>query len=87
MKEKGLEIVAVNANDSEAVITKYVNENKFTFKIVRGGSGEEYTLGKAYGVQAYPTNYLVDSTGKIVWRGIGFNEAALRDALAKLELK
>jgi hypothetical protein len=49
-----------------------------------GGSGEQYTLGKAYGVRAYPTNYLVDAaTGKILWRGVGFNEEALRAALAK----
>lgn len=49
-----------------------------------GGSGEQYTLGKAYGVQAYPTNYLVDSDGKVAWRGVGFNEPELREALAKL---
>lgn len=64
-----------------------MNEGKFTFKIVMGGSGQEYTLGKAYGVMAYPTNYLVDASGKIVWRGVGFNEAAMREALEQMGLK
>ena len=36
---------------------------------------------------AYPTNYLIDADGKIVWRSVGFNEEDLRAALAKLGLK
>jgi peroxiredoxin len=88
LKEKGLELVAVNTGDSEEVITKYAKENNFTFKIVMGGSGKEYTLGKAYGVQAYPTNYLVDAnTGNILWRSVGFDEASMRAALEKAGLK
>jgi peroxiredoxin len=87
LRAKGFEIVAVNAGDPEERIVKYVDENKFTFRIVMGGEGEKYTLGKAYGVQAYPTNYIVDADGKIVWRGVGFNEKALREALEKIGLK
>lgn len=88
MKEKGLELIAVNTGDSKEAIQKYVNDSKFTFRIVMGGSGEQYTLGKAYGVQAYPTNYLIDAaTGKVIWRGVGFNEAAMRAALAKAGLQ
>ena len=44
-------------------------------------------LGKAYGVQAYPTNYLLGPDGKIVWRSVGFDEAGLRAALAGMGLK
>lgn len=87
MKDKGLEIIAVNGNDPEDRIQKYISENNFTFKVVMGGQGANYTLGKRYGVQAYPTNYLVGSDGNVLWRGVGFNEAALRDALAKAGLK
>jgi thiol-disulfide isomerase/thioredoxin len=87
LKDKGLELIAVNAFDSEDVIQKYVNENRFSFRIVMGGPGEKYTLGKAYGVSAYPTNYVVDGNGVIVWRAVGFDEEGLRMALAKLGLK
>jgi hypothetical protein len=52
-----------------------------------GGQGEKYTLGKAYGVQAYPTNYLVGPDGKVLWRGVGFDEGSLRSALEKAGLK
>ena len=52
-----------------------------------GGRGEKYTLGKAYGVQAYPTNYLIAPDGKIVWRSVGFDDAGLRKALGEMGLK
>lgn len=87
MKDRGLEIVAVNAHDPEARIQKYAAANHFTFPIVMGGSDPMYAVGKAYGIYAYPTNYLVDAeTGKILWRGVGFDEPGLRGALKKAGL-
>lgn len=77
----------MNAFHEEDVIRKYVSENQLGFKIVTGGSGEKHDLGKAYGVQAYPSSYLVDGNGGGVWRSAGFDEKALREALAKVGLK
>jgi hypothetical protein len=87
LKDKGFEIVAVNAEDSEEQILKYIAEERFSFRIVMGGSGDQYTLGKAYGVEAYPTNYLVGPDGKILFRTIGFDEEAIRAALEKAGVK
>ena len=52
-----------------------------------GGSGATYAVGNAYGVHAYPTNYLVGADGKILWRGLGFDEEALRKALQQAGVK
>jgi len=64
----------VNRNDTPEVVNRYVRDNRFTFRIVLGGRGPNYTLGKAYGVHAYPTNYLVSPDGKIAWRAVPFRE-------------
>jgi hypothetical protein len=40
-----------------------------------------------YGVQAYPTNYVIDSTGKVVFRCVGFDPEGIKAALAKLGVK
>jgi hypothetical protein len=73
------------------VINKYVSDNHFTFKIGMGGErvpgGKQHEVFGLYGVQAYPTNYLVDPAGKVVYRSVGFNEAGLRAALEKLGVK
>lgn len=89
LKDKGLELIAINGFDNKDVINNYVKENKFSFGIVMAGgdSGQSYDVGKFYGVQAYPTNYVLDPEGKVVWRGVGFNEAEIRAALEKLGVK
>lgn len=49
--------------------------------------GGTYDVAEHYGVSAYPTNYLVGTDGKVLWRGIGFDEAAIRKVLASLRIK
>lgn len=89
LKDKGLEIVAINGLDKENEALRAVKEDKLTFRIVMGGHGEEdYAVGKAYGVIGYPTSYVIDAaTGKIVWRAVGFDPDGLKGALTKLGVK
>lgn len=75
--------------DDAKTINKYVEENKFTFKVgmATQKQGGTYDVAEKYGVMAYPTNYLVAPDGKILWRAVGFDEDGLREALAKAGLK
>jgi hypothetical protein len=84
LKSKGLALIAVNNGDSAGQIGQYARENHFTFTIARGG---EKGVVDRYGVQAFPTNYVLDATGRVVWRGVGFDEHEVRAALAKLGVK
>lgn len=52
----------------------------------RPKSNDKGLSGK-YGIKGYPSNYILDSTGKIVFRSVGFDEAAIRAALTKLGVK
>jgi hypothetical protein len=86
LKAKGLNLVAINNGDKTDVINKYVAEGGFTFPIVMGERGENSVFSQ-YGVQAYPTNYLLDGEGNVVYRSVGFDEAGLKKALEQLGLK
>jgi hypothetical protein len=55
--------------------------------VVKGEKARENSVFEKYGVQAFPTNYLLDSNGVVVWRSVGFDEKGLRAALDKLGLK
>jgi peroxiredoxin/outer membrane lipoprotein-sorting protein len=87
LKDKGLELVAVNRGDSADVINRYVEANKFSFPILMGGRDPAHSVDKAYGVTDYPTNYLIGPDGTVLWRGDGFREESLRRALARAGLQ
>ena len=78
-------MIAVNQGDPKETINKYVKENSFTFKI--GMPPQGYGIFNDYGVQAYPTNYVIDSKGKVVFRCVGFDEEGIKKALAGLGVK
>ncbi len=69
------------------MIKKYVKANNFTFLIGMKGMGDNYDAALQYRVQAYPTNYVLDGSGKIIFRSVGFDEAGIRKALEKLNIK
>ncbi len=74
----------MNNGDGVEAIKKYFEKGKFTFQPLREKGAE---TSKAYGVQAYPTNYVVGPDGKIAVRTIGFNEEKLKAALEKVARK
>jgi hypothetical protein len=45
------------------------------------------SIFRDYGVRSYPTNYVIDSRGKVVFRCIGFDEQGIKKALADLGVK
>ena len=89
LKSKGVELIAINNGDPKERIEKYVKEGSFTFPIAMGGprNTKDYAVFENYGVMAYPTNYVLDSKGNVVYRDLGFNEKAIRAALEKLGVK
>jgi thiol-disulfide isomerase/thioredoxin len=89
LKAKGLEVIAIDKGDSAQTITKYMDAKQFTFPVAMGGDDGDPNAAvfDHYGVAGYPTNYLIDSSGKVVFRMTGFMETDLRDALAKLGIK
>lgn len=86
LKSKGLNLVAVNSGDTAKVINDYYKQGKFTFPSVMDVQNKNSVADK-YGVQAYPTNYVIKANGTIAARFVGFDEDAMKKALAKLGLK
>ncbi len=70
-KDKGLKIVGINPFDEkEKGIVPFLEKRGVTFTVLLGG----LETAKEYHVTAYPTVYLIDKTGKIIFSQIGFTE-------------
>jgi peroxiredoxin len=83
LKEQGFSVIAINKVDEAEDIRDYIRKYAITFPIVMGEPDEPGVLG-SYHIETYPSSYLLDSEGKIVYRFVGMNEAGLLEALRKL---
>jgi hypothetical protein len=83
LKEKGLEIIAVNYGDSAETVARYFRTSGFTFRAALGARGAD--VFNRYSVQAYPANYLLDGDGRIVWRAVGYDATTLEQLKKALE--
>jgi len=84
---RGLAVIAINSGGRAKEVETYLSSNRFTFPVALGRdteAGGGTPVFTAYGVGAWPTNYLIDGAGVVRWRGVGFDEAAIRKALDEL---
>lgn len=86
LKSKGFTMIAINDGDEATEVNKYLRMEGFTFLVALSDTGAK-SVPVRYKVEAYPTNYLLDSKGKIVYRSVGYNEKGMKAALAKLGVK
>jgi hypothetical protein len=86
LKKQGFGMISINEGDDAGTINKYAKANKFVFPIAMNHKGGPDVVSM-YKVQAFPTNYLVNSNGKIIARFVGFDENAMKAALRKAGFK
>jgi peroxiredoxin len=82
LKDRGLEVVTINTMDPEDRIAAYLQSSPLPFAVLVGRERRGSTVERQYRVPAYPANYLIGPDGKVRWRNAGFDEEALRRALA-----
>ena len=82
---KGLAIVAVNFGDTEDDIAKFARELHVSIPLAVGkGAGNKHSIFQSYRVQSFPTSFLIDASGKILWRGVGHGTELKRELSAVL---
>jgi thiol-disulfide isomerase/thioredoxin len=67
-KDKGLTILAVDCQESQATVEKFVTEQGYSFPIALDASG---SVCMRYGANAIPTSYILDKKGQVVSRITG----------------
>jgi peroxiredoxin len=62
-KEKGIEMIALNADETEIAVKNFVNQYGLTFPIA---IDKEQEILNTYGVGPLPTTFLIDASGTVV---------------------
>lgn len=71
-QSKGLELVGVNLDASNADAQSFLTAVQAKFKIAFDQKG---AVPRLYGVKGMPTSYLIDRDGKIIFQHMGFNQS------------
>jgi peroxiredoxin len=80
-----IETLAINIGDDPEDVGKFVKDRELKIKVGYSGiDAIRSDVGKAFGVQAFPTAYLISPEGKILWRSAGLDKEALNAALEKI---
>jgi peroxiredoxin len=65
---KNFAVVTVNMDDDDSNITAYMAQNGYSFTALYD---RVKSVGRMYGVRAFPTSFIIDSNGNIVDRIVG----------------
>ena len=82
LRGRGLEIVAVDLQESKETARKFVKDNALTFTVLLDPQG---AVGGAWGAQSIPTTYLIDRKGAILARSVGSREWDSADMVSLFE--
>ena len=82
LASRGLVVVAVDLGEEKAKVSQFVKANKLTFPVLLDAS---VAVGSAYGANSIPTNYLLDRSGRIIARMVGYDGTEWTSS-ARLEL-
>ena len=67
-KDRGLEIVAVNVRENQKDVAAFMDGMDLSFPAALDSRGD---IAALYGIEAFPTSYLIDRNGGIVARLVG----------------
>jgi len=86
-KDQGFEIIAVDGKRDTERATKFIAENGLTYTMLENGEGDEEVAGALYKVRAYPSSFLIDRNGKVMYFHLGFepgDEVQLEEQIQSL---
>jgi cytochrome c biogenesis protein CcmG/thiol:disulfide interchange protein DsbE len=86
-REQGFTVVAVERRRDTERATKLIADNDLTYHFLENGEGDAEVVRGLFGVRVFPTSYLVDREGRIIFKHIGFSEgdeAELTEEVEKL---
>jgi len=70
LSSRGFVVVAVDLGEEKAKVSQFVKANKLTFPVLLD---QKVAVGGTYGANSIPTNYLLDRSGRVLARIVGYD--------------
>lgn len=73
-RDQGFEIVAIDGKRDTERAVKFIEDKGLTYTMLENGEGDDEIVRKVFDVRAFPTSYLIDREGRILFYHLGFEE-------------
>jgi peroxiredoxin len=86
-RDQGFEIVAVEAFRDTKRAQKLIEEKGLTYTFLENGEEDAEFVQSVFGVRGYPTSFVIDRDGRIMYAHLGFepgDEATLEEEIRSL---
>ena len=86
-RDQGFEVIAIEAKRDTERAEKFIAENELTYTFLENGEDDDDLVGSVFGVRAFPTSYLIDRDGNIMFYHLGFeagDEKHIEEEIQKL---
>lgn len=86
-RDQGLEIVAVEAYRDTARAQKFIEDKGLTYTFLENGEEDAEVVQSMFGVRGYPTSFVIDRDGRIMYAHLGFepgDEVKLEEEIQSL---
>jgi peroxiredoxin len=71
-QDQGFEIIAVDGKRDTERATTFIEEKGLTYTMLENGEGDDEIVASLYKVRAYPSSFLIDRDGKVMYFHLGF---------------
>jgi peroxiredoxin len=72
--DQGLEIVAVEAKRDTERARQLIDDKGLSFTFLENGTGDAEVVRSVFKVFSFPTSFLIDRQGRIMYYHLGFDE-------------
>lgn len=73
-KDKGFDIIAIEARRDTDKAKKLIADNKLTYTFLENGENDKEVVRKLFSVRVFPTSFLIGKDNKVYYYHLGFEE-------------
>jgi peroxiredoxin len=70
--DQGFTVVVVDGKRQTELATAFIDKHSLTYPALEDGEGDAEVASSVFKVQAYPTSFLVDREGRVMFSHLGF---------------
>lgn len=84
-KDRGFNVVVVEGKRQTELAEKFIAKHGLTYTALENGEGDAEIVKSLFLVQGYPTSFLVDREGRIMYSHLGFEEGDEKHLAEEIE--